>query len=84
MLLIESFRLSNRWSRSYHWGRSFTIVTDHEHLLGLFQKKEFATKRQEKKELSMIELDITLRYKSRKFMIFLFKSLELCLVREMY
>jgi len=28
-------------------GRSFTVVTVHEPLLGLFQKKEFATKRKE-------------------------------------
>jgi hypothetical protein len=52
------------------WDRSFTVVTDHEHLLGLFQKKEFATKRQEKMVLSMLEFDFTLRYKPGKLMIF--------------
>jgi len=52
------------------WGRSFTVVTDHEPLLGLFQKKEFDTKRQEKMVLSMLEFDFTLRYKPGKLMIF--------------
>ena len=45
-------------------------MTDHEPLLGLFQKKEFATKRQDKMVLSMLEFDFTLRYKPEKLMIF--------------
>jgi hypothetical protein len=52
------------------WGGSFTVVTDHESLLGLFQKKEFATKRQEKVVLSMLEFEFPLRYKHGKLMIF--------------
>jgi hypothetical protein len=39
-------------------------------LLGLFQKKEFAAKRQEKMVLSMLEFDFTLRYKRGQLMIF--------------
>ena len=34
------------------WGWEFTAVTDHETLIGLFKKKEFPTKRQEKKALA--------------------------------
>ena len=52
------------------WGRSFIDVTEHEPLLGLFQKKEFRTKRQEKMVLSMLEFDFTLMYKPGKLMIF--------------
>ena len=54
----------------FFWGRSFIVVTDHEPLLGLFQKKEFATKRQEKVVLSMLEFEFPLRYKHGKLMIF--------------
>ena len=52
------------------WGGLFTVVTDLEHLHGLFQKQEFATKRQEKMVLSMLEFDFTLGYKPGKLMIF--------------
>ena len=52
------------------WGRSFTFVIDHEPLLALFQKKEFATERREEMVLSMLEFDFTLRYKPGKLMIF--------------
>ena len=52
------------------WGRSFTVVADHEPLLDLFQKKEFAV-------LSILEFDFTLKYwhsrncqpRGRKFIV---------------
>jgi hypothetical protein len=74
--LLAVKQVGKKLSR-FLWGRSFIFVTDHEPLLGLFQKKEFGTKRQGNMVLSILEFDFTLKYwhsrncqpRGRKFIV---------------